>query len=61
MYGDDTADFKPLCTFSACHVGNEQGCIFAECRELNELGVVSLMGLPLSAVCCSFLGHLVSY
>lgn len=37
MYGDDTADFRPLCTFSAWHVGNEQGCSFSERTELNEL------------------------
>lgn len=47
MYGDDTADFSPLCTFSAWHVGNEQGCSFSASAELE---VVSLMGLVVSAV-----------
>lgn len=32
MYVDDTANFRPLCTFSAWHVSTEQGCIFSECR-----------------------------
>lgn len=51
MYGDDAANFRPLCTFSAWHVGNEQGCIFSECRAgggLMELVLWSYLKWPFS-------------
>lgn len=46
MYVDDTAVCKPLCIFFPPLYASKVAS-FPECRELNELEEVSLMGL-----CC---------